>query len=529
MHRDRHVNRGGTAIIDAPRFDTIRPIIAAAVCLAALLPALAAEGEPAPAPEPAPRIHWLPWSDETFAKAKSEDKPILVDIRAPWSRASLYMDQVIYADPDVVRLIGERWIPVSVDRDRRPDIDVRYQLAVFVVARGENGWPLTLFLQPDGQILFGGTFIPLEDRMQKAGMRSLLDKISALYGRHPEAAQGTLEVVKMGFNRTDSPHRPPEITPAVIEEVGRNLISSLNQEYGGFGNGARLPKPFALELAATLYHRTKDKALLDVLTTTLDGMERGAIHDRVAGGFHRMTSDPAWRIPEFEKLTTYNATTLESYLTGFQATGDPTYRITASRTVDYMLATLADPDGGFYVGQAAAGSGTEPVGLPYSWTGEEFAGAVPQGREKLAKMLFNVTKEGEIRLGDPPRNLLYLVMSRDEAARRLGMSVDAVREGEAAILEALAAVRARRAMPPVIKRGVRRRELPCRPLDAGRGTRARPRGCDTGGAEDGGSARRSHAGEGHAAAPGLSSTRPRGGPAAGARPCDARERGPRRV
>ncbi|HET6373183.1 MAG TPA: hypothetical protein VFG76_07740, partial [Candidatus Polarisedimenticolia bacterium] len=218
---------------------------------------------------------------------------------------------------------------------------------------------------------------------------------------------------------------------------------------GGFGHRARYLNPYALELAATLYHRGGDQAMLRALLTTLREMEHGAIYDRVGGGFHRFTSDPAWRRPELEKLLSYNSAVLSAYVLGYGATGDRDLLGVANKTADYLLETLRDPNGGFFVAQWASGSSEEPKGLYYAWTDEEFGRVVPQKQAALARLLFPVTAQGDLLLGPPPRSFLYLTMRREELSARLGLTDDALRGAEAEVLSALAAARHSRQAPPI--------------------------------------------------------------------------------
>ncbi|HET9480584.1 MAG TPA: hypothetical protein VFP98_02420, partial [Candidatus Polarisedimenticolia bacterium] len=260
---------------------------------------------------------------------------------------------------------------------------------------------------------------------------------------------GTREVVIRAFERERAPARPAQLGPDIVAEAGRALLSGLNREFGGFGAAPRLPTPHALQLAALLYRRGGGNVFLDAMVRTLDGMERGAIHDRIGGGFHRSTSDPAWRIPQFEKLAHFNASLVEAYLTGFQATGRDEYLQVAGGTVDYLLTTLRDPAGCFYFAQAPAASFDEPRGAYYTWSEPDFRAAIPAGLEKVAATLFNIKPEGEILLGPPARSTLYRTMPVDEAAQRLGMDAKAARQAEAAIVAALKRARESRAAPPI--------------------------------------------------------------------------------
>lgn len=406
-------------------------------------PSLPAEGEPAGT------IDWQEWSPAVFQRAAAENKLIFLMVDAPWARATSWIDQRVLTDSEVVRLVRELYIPVRVVRDRRPDIDLRYQVAVNVITKGDSGWPLLAMLAPTGELLYGTSFVAVEDRHNKPGLRSLLKGTATLYTRSPQASEGSRRVVNMAFERERQVVRPREIGGDVIGEVSSALVSSYDPEHGGFGAAPRLPTPFAIELAGTLYQRSRKTGYLDLVLGTLRGMEQGAIYDRVGGGIHRAASDQAWRYPEFEKLLSYNATFLLNCLMAFEASHDPLMKQMAERTLSYMLATLTDPEGGFYVSQHAVASGDDPPGLYYAWSDEELRAVVPPALEPLRQALFNITAEGDLMLGPPARGLLFLTRDRKQAASRAGLTEVELKEKEAALIAALEAARARRPAPAV--------------------------------------------------------------------------------
>lgn len=425
---------------------------AALACLAATALAVATDppAEPPQTGQPA-AIRWMDWSDAAFERAAAEGKPIMLHVRVPWSRPSIWSEEKIFTDPEIVALANERWVAIRVDRDRRPDIDARYQIAVNAVVRGEAGWPLTALLFGNGEIIYGGSFITAQDRPNRPGMKSLLVSTAELYEKNKESASGTVKIVQMAFEREGQVVRPATISAAIVNEMTDTLVDTLDREFGGFGPPPRVLTPYAIDLATTVYHRTRSQVILDVVVRTLEGMERGALHDRVGGGFHRTVEDAAWRQPEYEKLIHYNAPLMIDYLHAYEATGDEGFRDVAAGTLDYILGTLTDPAGGFYLGQWAATSAEEPRGLYYSWSDDEFRTLIPPERVRLARTLFHVTPEGDFSLGPPPRQLLYVTLSRKEAAQRLEMTEEEVRRGEAAILQALRSARSRRTPPPVEK------------------------------------------------------------------------------
>lgn len=420
-------------------------VLAGAASLAAMAEPAADQTAPAPT-----TIQWMDWSDKAFGRATAEGKPILLYVRAPWSRASLWTDEVSFTDPDVVKVVNERWVPIRVDRDRRPDIDLRYQIAVTAAFSGREGWPLIAFLTNTGEI-FGSSFVSLKDRWNRPGLKTRLTGDADFYAGMREKAAGTQQMVREAFQRELAAARPPDYGLQYVEVIAKDMVSALDHEYGGFGDPPRVPLPFSLELAGTVYHLAQRQDVLDVLIETLKGMERGAIYDRVGGGFHRAVTDIAWRLPEFEKLLSYNAPLLVDYLMGYEITGDPILKHAAESTLDFVLGTLKDADGCFYVGQWAASKSDEPRGTYYAWSEEVFKKAIPSGLERLAQTLYHVTPEGDLVLGPPARSLLYMSSTREEVAIRLGIGTEEVVKGEAQINAALAKSRGARSAPPVEK------------------------------------------------------------------------------
>ena len=409
----------------------------------------AAPGQDTRTAEDAPEIDWQPWSAETFKHAAEVLKPVLVNVRAHWYRASIWMDEVVYSDPEVRRLIQKNWIAVEVDRDRRPDIDLRYQVAVEVVNRDNSGWPLTLFLFDTGDLIYGGSIFHVEDRRDTPGLVTLLAKGKSYTQTRQEPIK-TRHLTARVFQEEKEIVNQSDISWTTLESIGRSMVESLDVSWGGF-QGDRHLYPYSMELAGTLYHRTGDERMLDVLVRTLRGLEKGGIHDRLGGGFHRYALDRAWRLPTFEKPLNYNAPLLEGFLIGYEATGDPDLRSAAEGIARFLLGNLQSEEGGFYVGQWALGSIDEPIGGYYTWDAKEFEKLVPGNHAELAGTLFGITEEGELRLGPPPRDTLFLASTREEASAKLGVTLDQVREGEREILEALRAAREKRTSPPIEK------------------------------------------------------------------------------
>ncbi|RMF83505.1 MAG: thioredoxin domain-containing protein, partial [Nitrospinota bacterium] len=342
-------------------------------------------------------VHWYEWGAEAFQKAQELDRPILLDIGAIWCHWCHVMDRETYESPEIARLINQHFLPIKVDRDARPDIDRRYQ-KVIVALTGRGGWPLTLFLTPQGEVIFGGTYFPPQARLGKPGMQELLPKIATLYReRKAELLQHVRE-----FHQTLSRYQqqsvvPGALDPRLITPVLEDMEQRFEPIHGGFDPGPKFPRTAAVELALLAYDRDpQNRVLLHMVTKTLQSMARGGIFDQIGGGFHRYVTDAAWLVPHFEKLLNLNAELLRNYLHAYQATGEPLFKEVALSTFRYVQETLSRQGGGFYASQDAD-MHPQDDGRYYTWTGQELLDALPPEEAPLLLRYFDIPPTGQDR------------------------------------------------------------------------------------------------------------------------------------
>jgi uncharacterized protein YyaL (SSP411 family) len=312
-------------------------------------------------------VDWHPWGEEALGRARAEGKPLLVSIGYSSCHWCHVMERESFADEATASLMNELYVSVKVDREERPDVDAVYMDAV-VALTGQGGWPLTVFLTPDGEPFFGGTYFPPEPRHGLPSFRQVLRAVADAYRERPEDVAAQAEALVGALRRAaeTEPSREP-LTEALLAEAERVLISQLDPRWGGFGHAPKFPPASALEFL--LRRRALDPVLL-----TLDGMAAGGMHDLVGGGFHRYSVDAQWLVPHFEKMLYDNALLVPPYLHAWLLTGEERYREAAERTLDYMVRELRLPGGGFASSQDADTDGVE--GLTYAWTAEE--GAPPE-------------------------------------------------------------------------------------------------------------------------------------------------------
>ena len=311
-------------------------------------------------------VDWLPWGEEALGRARAEGKPLLVSIGYSACHWCHVMERESFEDEATAADMNELFVNVKVDREERPDVDAVYMDAV-VALTGQGGWPLTVFLTPDGEPFFGGTYFPPEPRHGLPSFRQVLRAVADAYRDSPDAVAAQAESLVGALRRSAEaePSREP-LTEALLAEAERGLLSQLDPTYGGFGHAPKFPPASALEFLLR-------RGALEPVRLTLDWMARGGMYDLVGGGFHRYSVDAKWLVPHFEKMLYDNALLVPAYLHAWLLAGEERYREVAEQTLDYMLRELRLPGGGFASAQDADTNGVE--GLTYTWTAEEGAPA----------------------------------------------------------------------------------------------------------------------------------------------------------
>ncbi|TML89802.1 MAG: thioredoxin domain-containing protein [Actinobacteria bacterium] len=311
-------------------------------------------------------VDWYAWGDEAFEQARAEDKPILLSVGYAACHWCHVMERESFEDEETARLMNERFVNVKVDREERPDVDSVYMEAV-VALTGQGGWPMTVFLTPDGAPFFGGTYYPPEPRHGLPSFGQVLVAISDAYREQPGdvARQAATLVEALQRSAQLAPSNEP-LTESLLAAVTRALVRQVNPRWGGFGRAPKFPPASALEF---LLRRGE----LEPVTLTLDAMAVGGMYDLVGGGFHRYSVDEQWLVPHFEKMLYDNALLAPVYLHAWVVTGKERYREIAEETLDYMLRELRLREGGFASAQDADTDGVE--GLTYTWTVDEGAPA----------------------------------------------------------------------------------------------------------------------------------------------------------
>ncbi len=314
-------------------------------------------------------VDWYPWGDEALARARAEDRPILLSIGYAACHWCHVMEHESFEDPATAAAMNERFVNVKVDREERPDLDAVYMEAV-VALSGHGGWPMTVFLTPEGEPFYGGTYYPPEPRHGLPSFRQVLEAIGEAWReRRDDVARSASQLVEAVRRSAEVRPSTEPLTDGVLAAAVRGLASTFEPAYGGWGRAPKFPNAPALELLL----RRDDDASRAMVVKTLDEMAAGGMYDLLGGGFHRYSVDDRWLVPHFEKMLYDNALLASTYLHGWLVTGDERYREISRATIEYLLRELLLPEGGFASAQDADTDGVE--GLTFTWTEGEGAPA----------------------------------------------------------------------------------------------------------------------------------------------------------
>ena len=395
-------------------------------------------------------IQWHEWGEEAFALAQRENKPILLDIGAVWCHWCHVMDRESYDDPEVAQIVNERFIAVKVDRDERPDIDSRYQVAVSSIS-GQGGWPLTAFLTPDGKPFYGGTYFPPDEQYGRPSFKRVLLAISDAYHEKNGEVVEQATMVESAISQAESfAGRSAEFSPSVIDAIVQSAVKMFDPNHGGFGSSPKFPHPAVLDLLIDQYARSGDEQLRNVFVTTLEKMARGGVYDQLAGGFHRYSVDERWVVPHFEKMCYDNSELLKNYVHGYQATGSEFLAAVARDIIRWMDEWLSDREhGGFYASQDADYS-MDDDGDYFTWTLQEAQSVLSEEEASVASLHYDINEIGEMH-HNPAKNVLYVRALVEEISRRLGLPVERVQELLQSAKEKMYAARLKRPTPYVDK------------------------------------------------------------------------------
>ncbi len=382
-------------------------------------------------------VDWFPWGEEALEKAETEDKPILLSVGYSACHWCHVMERESFEDEQTARMMNEHYVSIKVDREERPDIDSIYMSAVQALTR-HGGWPMTVFLTPDGAPFYGGTYFPpVPSRGMPSFQQVLLSLADAYENRRDEVLQSAEGVRDYLQAATSTAIPKSTLGPELLDAAAESLKSQLDHTFGGFGGAPKFPQPMNLEVLLRHHHRNGDETALEGVELTLQKMATGGIYDHLGGGFARYSVDERWLVPHFEKMLYDNALLVQLYLETYQATGEDFYKRIAEETLDYVVRDMTSPEGGFYSAEDADSEGVE--GKFYVWTPDEIKKILEPEEAELAMRYWGVTEagnfEGKNILNVPQSPKIVAAafsLSPDELGKRIGQArskLFEVREG----------------------------------------------------------------------------------------------------
>ena len=385
-------------------------------------------------------VDWYPWGEEALSRARDEDRPILLSIGYSACHWCHVMERESFENEEIASLMNENFVNIKVDREERPDLDAVYMEAVQMLT-GSGGWPMTVFLTPEGRPYYGGTYFPPEDRQGMPGFPRLLAAASQAYRTNKgEIERVTRQLADQMGRSGQMPRGVNPLTTEVMHTAYSQLATQFDHLNGGFGNAPKFPQPMTPEFMLRYAQHGFNPRALEMVQLTLQKMAYGGIYDQVGGGFHRYSTDAYWLVPHFEKMLYDNALLARLYLHAWQITSNPLYRRITEETLDYVLREMTDAAGGFYSAQDADSEGVE--GKFFVWTPDELRVALGPDAE-LVMGYYGVTDRGNFE----GANILNVPKDPEDYADERGVSEgelsEAVQSARATLLE----IRERRIHP----------------------------------------------------------------------------------
>ena len=386
-------------------------------------------------------VDWYPWGDEAFEKAREENKPVLLSIGYSACHWCHVMAHESFEDEQIAELMNENFVNIKVDREERPDLDQIYMNAVQMMTQ-HGGWPMTVFLTPEGLPFYAGTYFPPVDRHNIPGFPKVLLNLAEAYRERPDdIAQTSVSVLGelQRLSVTSASNEP--LSEDLLDSAYAGILRNYDSVNGGFGGAPKFPPAMVLEYLLRAQLRTGKTEALDIVRHTCRKIAHGGIYDQLGGGFHRYSTDAKWLVPHFEKMLYDNALLARLYLHFYQATKEDFAREIAEGILDYVVREMTDPDGGFYSTQDADSEGHE--GKFFVWDMNEIKTALGERDASLFCAYYNVTKTGNFE----GKNILHITRSFENVAASANVDVIELQETVARSRKKLLAVRERRVKP----------------------------------------------------------------------------------
>jgi uncharacterized protein YyaL (SSP411 family) len=387
-------------------------------------------------------VDWYPWGAEALERARAEDKPILLSIGYSACHWCHVMAHESFEHEPTADIMNAHFVNIKVDREERPDLDDIYMQAVQALAHGHGGWPMTVFLTPDGKPFYGGTYFPPEPRYGVPSFRQVMQGVIDAYRTRRDQVDKVADELSQSLSREKLAigGAASDLSADLLETAFNKIARTFDERHGGFGGAPKFPNPMNLEFLLRHYARTGNADALNMATLTLRKMARGGMYDQLGGGFHRYSVDAIWLVPHFEKMLYDNAQLSRVYLHVWQITGDAFFRQIAEEIYDYVLREMTSPEGGFYSTTDADSEGAE--GKFFVWSKAELEELLGDDA-RIAVEYWGVSSRGNFE----GKNILYVPNEDSVVAGRLGIAEVELRAKLAALRDKLYAVRTQRVAP----------------------------------------------------------------------------------
>src|SRR5579871_3384783 len=367
-------------------------------------------------------VDWYPWGEEALSRARAENKPILLSIGYSACHWCHVMERESFEDPETARLMNDLFVPIKVDREERPDLDQIYMDAVQAFS-GRGGWPLTMFLTPEGGPFFGGTYFPPQDRHGLPAFKRVLVSVAQAYRERVQDVAHNVEKITQAVAAMSGYSAPQgEVPQTIVVEAAAALTRHYDRTYGGIGQAPKFPNSFAFSLLLRALDTSADPALAEMVDRTLTHMAKGGIYDQIGGGFHRYSVDQQWLVPHFEKMLYDNALLSRLYLDAARALDRGEFLDIAREIFDYVLREMTSPEGGFYSTQDADSEGEE--GKFFLWTQDEVRSILGPDLAPIFCAFYDVTPHGNWE----EKSILRVVMDAPEVAAKFGLDLQQAAE-----------------------------------------------------------------------------------------------------
>ena len=350
-------------------------------------------------------VDWHPWGEEALAKAKAENKPILLSIGYSACHWCHVMERESFENPDIAGLMNEHFVNIKVDREERPDLDDIYQKSAQAFMQRGGGWPLTVFLTPDQEPFWGGTYFPPVPRHGMPGFPEVLLGVAEAYRKEPDQVKQNTQKVKSSLRQISAPKPSTDpLDATILDGAVKDLSTFYEPANGGFGEAPKFPTPPPFHVLLRQFARTQDHKALDMVLHSLWKMAAGGIYDHLGGGFHRYSTDGQWLAPHFEKMLYDNAQLVRLYLDGWRLSREPRFKQVVEETVAYLRREMIHPEGGFYTAQDADSEGHE--GKYFIWEPSEITAVLGPDLGALFCRLYDITDSGNFEGKNIP-NLIH--------------------------------------------------------------------------------------------------------------------------